>query len=160
MVISQFLCQQERGADSLVAVLMGENGEEDALDRGSVGADAHGSGASADLAEAPLDSVGGPGRLAPLWRREAEGVEEVFEVMAQASDGLWIRLLPAPGRMARRHPVFRFMMSCRSRLTARCKLRSPQSVTWVCSFSMVLTNLGVPPFPRPTQNLIHHQYSP
>ena len=38
MVMLRVLCQQERGADFLVAVFIGEDGEQDALDEGAVGA--------------------------------------------------------------------------------------------------------------------------
>ena len=58
-VMSRVLCQQERGADSLVAVLMGEDGKQDPFDGGSVGEDAHGAGSPADLSEAALNGVGG-----------------------------------------------------------------------------------------------------
>jgi hypothetical protein len=59
LVTSKGLYQQERGADALVLVFVIEDGEEDAIHRGSVGEDAHWSGAPSDFAEASLDGIGG-----------------------------------------------------------------------------------------------------
>ena len=62
------LCQRERGADSLVAVFMGEDGEEYPFDGVSVGEDAHGPGSPTDLAEAAFDGVGAGAGIAPTLR--------------------------------------------------------------------------------------------
>src|SRR5262249_31742669 len=59
MVTSKGLCQQEREADALRFVLMGEDREEDAVPAGFVLKDAHGSGCSAHFAKARLNGVGG-----------------------------------------------------------------------------------------------------
>ena len=49
LVRSRVLGRRERGADSLAAVFIGENGEEVPFDGGSVDEDAHGPGSPADL---------------------------------------------------------------------------------------------------------------
>jgi len=64
LVTSKVLCQGEKGQDSLQFVFVGEDGEEDAVHRGSVLEDAHGAGSAADLAEAAFVSVGGSHRFA------------------------------------------------------------------------------------------------
>jgi hypothetical protein len=58
-VTSKGLCQQKRCGDALVLVFVIEDGEEDAIHRGSVGEDAHWPGASSDFGETALDGVGG-----------------------------------------------------------------------------------------------------
>jgi hypothetical protein len=60
------MCQGEKGWDSLHFVFVNEDSEEDAVHRGSILEDAHGTGSAADLAEYP--SAGG--RLA---RKAGEG---------------------------------------------------------------------------------------
>ncbi len=49
LVNSRVLCRRQRGADSLVAVFIGEDGEEVPFDGGPVGEGAHGPGSPADL---------------------------------------------------------------------------------------------------------------
>jgi hypothetical protein len=61
---------------------VGEDGEEDAIHGGAVLEDTHGSGAAPDLAEAPLDGIGGshalalcgPGRAGPAGDGAAAGL--------------------------------------------------------------------------------------
>ena len=46
------MCHGEKGWDSLHLVFVGEDGEEDVVDRGAVLKDAHGTGSAAEFAEA------------------------------------------------------------------------------------------------------------
>jgi hypothetical protein len=57
--VSSVLCQGEKARDSLHFVFVGEDGEADAVHRGSILEDAHGADPTADLAEAAFDGVGG-----------------------------------------------------------------------------------------------------
>src|SRR3972149_2739889 len=100
-VTSIVLCQQERGADFLHFVLMGEDSEKDAVHGGSVLEGAHGPGAPSDLAEAAVYGIGGAHGLALGQGLVAETGEQLVEVVAQAIDGLGVVVLPAVGEAAR-----------------------------------------------------------
>ena len=102
MVTSKGLCQQEGGADALVLVIMIEDREEDAIDRGSIGEDAHWSSASSDFAKAPLDGIGGTDGFALGHGFVAPAGEQFVQIVSQASDGSWIVGHPAVGETAGR----------------------------------------------------------
>ena len=85
-VTSKGLCQGEGGSEALVAVLVHEHGEQDAIHGGLVLEGAHRAGAAADCAEASLDRVGGADRLARGETVVAEAGQEIVEVGAQAGD--------------------------------------------------------------------------
>jgi hypothetical protein len=57
-VTSKGLCQGEGGGEAVVAVLVDEDGEQDAFHGGAVLEGAHGAGVAADLAETALERVG------------------------------------------------------------------------------------------------------
>jgi hypothetical protein len=82
-VTSKVLCQDEKGWDSLHFVFVGEDGEEDAVHRGSILEDAHGPCSAADLAEAAFDGVGGPHGLAFAESLEAKAGQKFVEIVAQ-----------------------------------------------------------------------------
>ena len=99
-VTSTVLCQGEKGWDSLHFVFVGEDGEEDAVHRGSILKDAHRAGSAADLAEAAFDGVGGSNRLAFGEGLVAKAGQKLVEIVAQAGDGGGVGLAPAPGEAA------------------------------------------------------------
>jgi hypothetical protein len=114
------MCQGEGGGEALVAVLLGEDGEQDAFHRGLVLEGAHRPGAPADLSEAALDGVGGAHGAALGRVAVAKAGEQVVEVALQAAHRLRVEVLPvvgeaAGGRAAGR--VLAFMIRWRSALT-------------------------------------------
>jgi hypothetical protein len=64
-VTSRVLCQQERGSDSLLFVLIGEHCKQDSIHAGSVREDTHGTGSPSHLPESSLDGICGAGSLSP-----------------------------------------------------------------------------------------------
>src|SRR3954447_20357253 len=84
MVTSKGLCQQERGADAVVLVFVIEDGEENAIHRGSVGEDAHWPGAPSDFSKASLDRIGGSDSFALGQGFVAPACQQLVEIVAQA----------------------------------------------------------------------------
>ena len=83
-VTSAVMCQGEKGWDSLHFVFVGEDGEEDAVHRGSILKDSHGAGSAADLAKAAFDGVCGSDRLALGEGRVAKAGQNSSRIVAQA----------------------------------------------------------------------------
>ena len=83
---------------------MHEHGEQDAFHGGLVLEGAHRAGAAADFAEASLNGIGGPHRLAFSDRRVAKAGQEVVEIGAQARHGLGVDRFPAVGEAAGGRP--------------------------------------------------------
>ena len=77
-VMSRFMCQREKGTDSLLFVFVDEDSEQDAIHRGAVLESPHGAGSSPDLAEPSLDSVGGSDLPALIGVLVAEGSMSVM----------------------------------------------------------------------------------
>jgi hypothetical protein len=106
-VTSKGLCQQERGADALVLVFVIEDGEKDAVHRGSVGEDAHWPSAPSDLAEAALDGVGGADGFAAGQGFVAPAGEKLVEIVTQTGDCPRIVCRPAIDETAGRRTCLR-----------------------------------------------------
>ena len=80
--MSRFMCQREKGTDSLLFVFVDEDSEQDAVHRGAVLESAQGS--SPDLPA--LDGVGGSDLPALIGVLETG--QQIVEIVAQACDGL------------------------------------------------------------------------
>ena len=91
--MSRFMCQREKGTDSLLFVFVDEDSEQDAVHRGAVLESAHGAGSSPDLPA--LDSVGGSDLSALIGVLEAG--QQIVEIVAQACDGPGVCIFPAFG---------------------------------------------------------------
>ena len=101
-VASNGLCQRERGADALVLVFVIEDGEGNAIHRGSIREDAHWPGAASDFAEASFNGVGRADGFALGQGFVAPAGQQLVEIVAQTGDGPGIIGRPAVGETARR----------------------------------------------------------
>jgi integrase len=81
-VTSRVVCQGEGGGETLGAVFVHEDGEQDALHGSTVLEGAHRAGAAANLAEASFDGIGGAHGLARREGRVTEAGQQVVEVSA------------------------------------------------------------------------------
>ena len=95
--MSRFMCQREKGTDSLLFVFVEEDSEQDAVHRGAVLESPHGACSSPDLAEPALDSVGGSDLPALIGVLVAETGQQIVEIVAQACDGLGVCIFPTVG---------------------------------------------------------------
>ena len=93
--MSKGLCQGEEGRDSLGPVFVSEYGEKDAVHRGSILEDTHGSGALANFAESAFDGIGGADGLSLIRSGITETSEQIVEIVAQAIDGGEVGGFPA-----------------------------------------------------------------
>src|SRR5437870_6605176 len=76
---------EERDCRSFLSVFVGEHCEQDAFDTGAVTKDPHRPGAAPHFTEPALNGIGGACCLAPRVILEAQELEQLVEVLAQAA---------------------------------------------------------------------------
>ena len=116
--MSRFMCQREKGTDSLLFVFVDEDSEQDAVHRDAVLESAQCS--SPDLAEPALDSVGGSDLPASIGVLETG--QQIVEIVAQAGDGPGVCIFPTVGEAPGGAPGLSVVGAAawRSCLTASC----------------------------------------